>query len=919
MDKLYRLKPPPIELMMKRIPFGLTLLLIFLIIQGCTPGQKETETSADFILSESELPDYEKNVDHKGLLTALDDRQDESIRTGEHIYNNICFNCHGNPEQVGSLPNAFKFWEGKFKVGMDPYSIYQTLTRGYGSMPPQVNLTPVEKYDLINYLRENFLKEKNPEQYFKIDSTYLASLPLGTSKGPAPKEFKPWAEMDYGNFLINTYELVGMNAPERERSSGPSPLPDENLSKANFAYKGIAVRVDPGEGGVAAGNAWMMFDHDLMRVAGAWTGEGFIDWEAILFNGKHNISPRTVGDLHFANLVGPAWANPMTGTFDDPRFLARDKRRFGPLPREWAHFKGLYQHRNRVIISYTVGTAKVLESFGMETLAGQPIFTRTMNISPSNKSLKIRIAPTGTSVAIVGAGAVLKDQGGFTLMELGASQPLKIKVLIAKPGMKGFKEFAKTSSMPEDLIPLTKGGPARYPQRLSSEILLGNQEGPFQVDMMNPPFDSPWKNQFRLSGLDFFKDPNKGVISSTDGDVWLVEGFTTNSKKLTWQRIASGLFQPLGIKVINEEIFVTCRDQLVKLHDLNGDRETDFYESFNNDHQVTDHFHEFAMGLQADKEGNFYYAKSARHAREALVPQHGTLIKVSKDGLKTEIIATGFRAANGVCLNPDGTFIVTDQEGHWNPMNRINWVKKGGFYGNMFGYNTPSDSTDMGMIPPLAWVERDRDQSPSELLWVNSNKWGPLNGKLLNLSYGYGKVFVVPYEKIGDQVQGGIFELPVPRFSTGVMRGRFNPGDGQLYLCGLSAWGSTQPQLGGLYRIRKVDQPLTIPVGIKATTKGIELNFTDELDAKSVADVAHYTIKTWDLLRSRKYGSKHYNEQTLAVTNATLGKDKKSIKLTIPNIKPTWVMEIQYQLKDERGKSLDGLVQNTVHQLGKIE
>ena len=531
----------------------------------------------------------------------------------------------------------------------------------------------------------------------------------------------------------------------------------------------------------------------------------------------------------------------------------------------------------------------------------------------------MRIAPTGTSVAIVGAGAVLKDQGGFTLMELGTSQSLKIKVLIGKPGMKGFKEFAKASSMPEDLITLTKGGPARYPQRLSSEVLLGNQEGPFQVDMMNPPFDSPWKNQFRLSGLDFFKDPNKGVISSTDGDVWLVEGFTTNSKKLTWQRIASGLFQPLGIKVINEEIFVTCRDQLVKLHDLNGDRETDFYESFNNDHQVTDHFHEFAMGLQADKEGNFYYAKSARHAREALVPQHGTLIKVSKDGLKTEIIATGFRAANGVCLNPDGTFIVTDQEGHWNPMNRINWVKKGGFYGNMFGYNPPSDSTDLGMTPPLAWVERDRDQSPSELLWVNSNKWGPLNGKLLNLSYGYGKVFVVPYEKIGDQVQGGIFELPVPRFSTGVMRGRFNPGDGQLYLCGLSAWGSTQPQLGGLYRIRKVDQPLTIPVGIKATTQGIELNFTDELDAKSVADVAHYTIKTWDLLRSRKYGSKHYNEQTLAVTNATLGKDKKSIKLTIPNIKPTWVMEIQYQLKDERGKSLEGLVQNTVHQLGKIE
>lgn len=896
--------------------FAYSLFALWIFF-GCNPSKKEAESPTGFTLSESDLPDYEKDIDHRGLLTALDDRHDESIRTGEHIYNNICFNCHGNPDQVGSIPTAFKFWEDQFKVGNDPYSIYQTLTRGYGSMPPQVNLTPVEKYDIINYLRETFIQEKNPGQFFEIDSTYLASLPAGTSTGPAPKEFKPWAEMDYGNFLINTYELVGMNASPRERSSGPSPLPDENLINSNFAYKGIAVRVDQGSGGVAAGKAWMMFDHDLMRVAGAWTGEGFIDWEAILFNGKHNISPRTTGDLHFSNPVAPAWAKTITGTFDDPRFQARDKRRFGPLPREWAHFKGLYQNQDRVIFSYTVGTAKILETFGLETVENQPIFTRTLNISPSDKSLKMRVAPSGTSVALVGEGATLKEQGGFTVMEIAPSKPIKIKLLLAKPGMKGLQEYAKTSSPPEALDLLTKGGPARYPKILTSEVQSGTQEGPFQVDIMNPPFDSPWKNQFRLSGLDFFKDTNKGVICSTDGDVWLVEGFTKNSGKLTWQRIASGLFQPLGIKVVNEEIFVTCRDQLVKLHDFNGDRETDFYESFNNDHQVTDHFHEFAMGLQTDKEGNFYYAKSARHAREALVPQHGTLIKVSKDGQKTEIIATGFRAANGVCLNPDGTFIVTDQEGHWNPMNRVNWVKKGGFYGNMFGFNPPADSTEKGMELPLVWVDRERDQSPSELLWVDSKKWGALDGKLLNLSYGYGKVFVVPFEKIGEQVQGGVFELPVPRFSTGVMRGRFNPGDGQLYLCGLSAWGSTQPQLGGLYRIRKVEKPMVIPVGIKATNQGIELNFTEELDAKSVADTAHYTVKTWDLLRSRKYGSKHLNEQTLTVIKATLGKDKKSILLDIPQIKPTWGMEIQYRVKDDIGKDVVGLVQNTIHQLGE--
>ena len=49
---------------------------------------------------------------------------------------------------------------------------------------------------------------------------------------------------------------------------------------------------------------------------------------------------------------------------------------------------------------------------------------------------------------------------------------------------------------------------------------------------------------------------------------------------LTWQRIASGLFQPLGVKIVDGEIYITCRDQLVILHDLNGDGETDYLPEF---------------------------------------------------------------------------------------------------------------------------------------------------------------------------------------------------------------------------------------------------------------------------------------------------------------------------------------------------
>ena len=111
-----------------------------------------------------------------------------------------------------------------------------------------------------------------------------------------------------------------------------------------------------------------------------------------------------------------------------------------------------------------------------------------------------------------------------------------------------------------------------------------------------------------------------------------MDGIADESRNsVEWKRIAAGLFQPLGIKIRNGEIFVSCRDQIVRLVDLNGDEETDFYEAFNSDHQVTEHFHEFAMGLQTDEQGNFYYAKSARHARPQPIPHHGTLLKVTAD------------------------------------------------------------------------------------------------------------------------------------------------------------------------------------------------------------------------------------------------------------------------------------------------
>jgi hypothetical protein len=398
----------------------------------------------------------------------------------------------------------------------------------------------------------------------------------------------------------------------------------------------------------------------------------------------------------------------------------------------------------------------------------------------------------------------------------------------------------------------------------------------------------------------------------------LLDGVAGDLHDLKWRRICSGLFQPLGLKIHSGKIYVTCRDQIARLHDFNGDDEIDYVESFNNDAQVTEHFHEFAMGLQIDDEGNFFYAKSARHAKTALVPHHGTLLRVAADGSRTDIIANGFRAANGVCMNPDGTWIVTDQEGHWNPKNRINYVKEGGFYGNMFGYHDVTDSSDEAMEQPLCWITNAFDRSPAELLWATEPaQWGPLNGVLLNLSYGYGKIYTVPHELIQGQAQGGMCQLPIPQFPTGVMRGRFHPTNGQLYGSGMFAWAGTQQQAGGFYRIRYTGKPAYMPIAMEAITTGMRITFSDPLDKDFVEKKAKYGVEIWDLKRTANYGSKHYNQQPLDVTSATLSDDGRTLYLEIDDLRPTWGMEIRCELKGPGDKEpVTRVIHNSIHHLG---
>ncbi|GDY21061.1 hypothetical protein LBMAG56_24070 [Verrucomicrobiota bacterium] len=719
--------------------------------------------------------------------------------------------------------------------------------------------------------------------------TALAILSVNVFAASPPATSPPYRRMDFGPVLFCTYQV----AP------------------GNIAQKGLAIRLDDGPGGVSKGRAWLVYDHDTMRVAAATTGD-FVDWRGIAYDGSHGTHTGLTGDRHFITPDAPGWATP-DGKWDDVRLIGRDQRRFGPLPREWVHYEGLYLHGAKAVIAARINGTRVLESPGWIDHGATPVFTRTLNVAAAKKPLLLRVAPDTINVALTGDGTLRKD-AGFWLAELPGAAKTRLFVSRAEPTE--LAALAKSTTASLDLDPLTHGGPARWPQEVTTTSVPGNADGPFIADTFPLPVENPWQSWLRPGGVDFTPDGKAAIVAMWNGDVWRVDGLMAAAPApLRWKRLASGLFQPLGVKFRGDELFITCRDQLVRLRDLNGDGEFDFIESFNSDHQVTEHFHEFAMGLQVDAAGNFYYAKSARHALTALVPHHGTLLRVSADGQRTDILANGFRAANGVCLNDDGTFFVTDQEGHWTPKNRINRVKPGGFYGNIFGYTSVTNTADSAMEQPMVWITNAKDRSPAELLWVPKNAWGALGGSLLNLSYGTGRAFIVPHEEVAGQWQGAVCELPLPNFPTGIMRGRF-AADGALYTCGLFGWAGNATAPGGFHRIRRSEKPAHVPLTVHAAKGALSVTFSDPLTPASVKPDA-FAMKVWFLKRAASYGSKHYEEHPLEITAARLSPDARTVTLTIPTLAPTQCYELKVSLPLPDGTTLTRSLHGTIHQLAE--
>jgi type 1 glutamine amidotransferase len=710
------------------------------------------------------------------------------------------------------------------------------------------------------------------------------------------------------------------NATMRYRHAG-KPVP---------VYKATAIRIgDKGQGAV-------LFDRGRLRFAAGWTG-GFLHHSDARF-GLLN-TPRPAGRLLFTTPSGPGWAGPKgERQSKHPETL--------PLPRAWGRYKGLHLHGKRVVLAYTVGGAEVKESPWIETVAGQEVLVRTIEVGPSKSAVSVLFAdPVGGPKELGGVpgrnplsvtrlladkkrSAVAVATGMDDMESMLQSDRLWMKI---PPGdkVRRFRFFywqgptkdidgvraavAKLPAAP-DLSKWTKAGPSRYPRPLVTRGEVARDDAPYVLDTLTVPYDNPSSALFFCTGLDFLAD-GRIALCTAHGDVWLVT-FDDKLQKVEWKRFATGLYQPLGLKVVDGKVVVLERGQLTRLHDLDSDAEADFYENLTNDWHTGAGEHSYDSCLETDSKGNFYFFKTG----DTHLPHGGCLMRATNDGRTVSVFATGFRHPVGLSVSPADVVTGADQEGNWMPATRIDVYREGGFYGDMRAHHRAKPPATYD--GPLLWLPKEADNSAGGQAWVPHGRFGWPKGQMLHLSYGRCKLYAVLPQTVGTITQAGAVDLGV-FFLSGSLRGRFHPRDGHLYVAGLNGWQTAARRDGSLQRVRYTGRPLAVPTGLDVYADGIRLRFARALDPKQAAERSRYKVEQWNYRWSADYGSKHWSvrdpnrpgHDLLAVTSAALEKGGRSVFLAVKGLGPTMQMRIGYDIRAADGKPLAGAVYNTIHRL----
>ncbi len=424
------------------------------------------------------------------------------------------------------------------------------------------------------------------------------------------------------------------------------------------------------------------------------------------------------------------------------------------------------------------------------------------------------------------------------------------------------------------------------------------------VEEVHPSFDvfqaKPKDFKPKVGGLDFMSD-GRVVISTWDpkGPVYLISNTTAeNPEDIVVKEIASGFAEPLGVKVVNDVIYVMQKQEITKLIDHDGDDIIDEYQTLCDDWGVTANFHEFGFGLDY-KDGYFYatLATGILPGGASMPNQHknrGNCIKISEADGSIEFIAHGLRTPNGIGIGYNDELFIADNQGDWLPASKILHVKNGAWFGSR---SVDFEGTaNLKEQKPVVWLPQDEiGNSPSTPTYINI---GPYKNQMIHGEVTHGGIKRVYVEEIEGELQGAVFRF-IQGLDAGVNRIRWAE-DGSLYAGGVGNpgnWGHERKAWFGLQRLVYNEKSTFEMLAVRAKSNGIEIEFTEALQDGDGWNKSDYEIKQWYYKPTIEYGGPKLGEKPLNIRSVNVSDDRKKVFLELDGMKEDHVVYVHLKEK----------------------
>ncbi|WP_435688202.1 family 16 glycoside hydrolase [Paraglaciecola sp.] len=395
-----------------------------------------------------------------------------------------------------------------------------------------------------------------------------------------------------------------------------------------------------------------------------------------------------------------------------------------------------------------------------------------------------------------------------------------------------------------------------------------------------------------VGGLDFFED-GRMVVTTWDpeGSVYLVENYQGKSADIKVKRIAKGLAEPLGVKVVDGEIYVLQKQELTRLVDSDKDGYIDRYELVSNDWAVTDNFHEFAFGLEYE-DGYFYGALATAilpggASANPQAPSRGKVIKISKQTGEVEFIAHGLRTPNTIGRGIDNKLFIADNQGDWLPACKIVELTPGAWYGSRsVDFEGTANLTE---TLPVVWLPQgDIGNSASQPAPLNI---GPYQNQMIHGDVTHGGIKRVFAERVDGRLQGAVFRFS-QGLEAGVNRLKWAP-NGSLVVGGVGNpgnWGHGDKKWYGLQSLTYNQNSTFEMLSISAHSDGFEITLTEPVKSNRQILASDFDIQQWYFEPTADYGGPKKGLETLNIQGLSLSEDRTKIAIKLDGLKANHVV-----------------------------